>query len=148
MKRILIISVFACIVHLGHAQNSTSKDSTFILTRTKFLKSLEQKKLSDLMTIVDDSVTMIFPDGDIMKGKNRFLEFNEAWFKKDWKINTEVLSTDIRNDLGYSLVRYRYLRYKPDKTEGSLSYIYLLLIFKKRDQNWFLVHNQHTKILL
>lgn len=148
MKQIFYISIFACILNFAHAQKQPQPDSAFAYTRTKFLRSLEQKNLKELMTVVDDSITMIFPDGEIMKGKDPFHEFNAAWFRKDWKITTEILHTDIRSELAYSLVRYRYLRFKADKSEGPLSYIYLLLIFGKRENKWLLLHNQHTKILL
>ena len=103
--------------------------------------------MTALMASVDDSLSTIFPDGEIMYSKEKYRIFNEAWFKKDWKITTQVVSTDVKNNLAYSIVKYKYTKFNPDKSARSASNIYLLLIFKKRNDQWVLVHNQHTKIL-
>ena len=147
MNKFLFIPVFLFLVHLSKAQNSVKKDTTFAVIQQGFLKGLEQKNMTALMASVDDSLSTIFPDGEIMYSKEKYRIFNEAWFKKDWKITTEVVSTDVKNNLAYSIVKYKYTKFNPDKSARSASNIYLLLIFEKRNDQWVLVHNQHTKIL-
>ena len=148
MKKVSSILLLLFMSLSARAQNSSDSLSTFLGARNLFLSSLEEKKLSDLAISVDDSVTMIFPDGEIMKGKTKFMQFNEAWFKKKWDIHTEIISTIIQNNIGYSLVRYEYQRYKADGSKGILSRIYLAVILKKLANKWYVVHNQHTKILI
>lgn len=139
--------LFTFFVQFGKAQNIVKKDTAFYTIQKRFLNALEQKNISVLMESVDDTLTTIFPDGEIMYSKEKFRTFNEAWFKKDWKITTEIVNTDLKNDFAYSIIKYKYVKFNPDKSERSASHIYLLLIFKKRNEQWILVHNQHTKIL-
>lgn len=148
MKNLFIISTLLCVSISVNAQNSIDQQDTFQKVRDLFLSGLENKKISDLNTVVGDSVIMIFPDGELMKGKKRFMEFNEAWFKKKWDIKTEIVSTDLQDNIGYSLIRYKYQRYKIDGTSGQLSDIYLVVILKKVADKWFVIHNQHTKKLI
>ena len=146
MKKILFISLLAFLARLGNAQDSIENDSLFIKTRDKFLLGIKQKYLPALDETVDDSITMIFPDGEIMYTKEKFLDFNEAWFKKKWEIISEVISTTVESNIAYALVRYHYYRVNPDGTDKPVSNIYQLLIFKKRKNKWTLLHNQHTRI--
>ena len=148
MIKSLFIPFFLFIVHCSEAQNSIiKKDTAFTVAQKQFLNGLEQKNITALMAVVDDSLTTIFPDGEIMHSKEKYRSFNEAWFKKDWKITTEIVGTDEKSDLAYSVIKYKYIKFNPDKSEKPASHIYLLLIFKKRNNEWVLVHNQHTKIL-
>lgn len=147
MKKALILFLFLVSFSRVFAKHSTDKDSSFSAARDHFLQSLENKDLSGLMEAVDDSVTMIFPDGDLMRSKISYLKFNQAWFKKNWKITAKVLVTQENGITGYSLIKYKYIRYDTNGSVKSESNIYLILIFQRKQQ-WLLVHNQHTKVLV
>lgn len=148
MNKLLFILVFSLFIASGKAQSLVKNEPSFVASQQRFLDGLEQKNIGILMESVDDTLTTIFPDGEIMHTKEKFRAFNEAWFKKDWKITTEAVNNEEKNDLAYSLIKYKYVRFNPDKSEKSASHIFLLLIYKKVNNQWILVHNQHTKILL
>ncbi|WP_221391741.1 hypothetical protein [Dyadobacter sp. NIV53] len=85
MKKVLFISLFIFSAWVCEAQNQIEKDTVFTKARDRFLLGIRQKYLPALDETVADSITMIFPDGEIMYSKEKFLEFNEAWFKKSGK---------------------------------------------------------------
>jgi ketosteroid isomerase-like protein len=145
MQKLLLSFIFGMMLFPAQGQTTTLKKD-FKTTIVSHVHALEEKNLADLAATVDDSVTLIFPDGVMYKTMEKYLQFHNAWFKKGWELSPEILHTDEGPNLAYALVKYKYSRYNPDKSEKSISNTYLLLIFKKRKDLWLLVHEQNTKI--
>lgn len=130
----------------GFAQKKNSAD--FRSTLDYHLKSISGRDLKGIDATVADSVTLIFPDGDLLKTKKNFLEFHINWFKDmNWEMSTQVLQSKEELQLAYALVKYQLTGYTEDHKIKSKSTTYLLLIFEKQKEGWKLIHDQNTKVM-
>lgn len=115
----------------------------------KHLDAIVNRDINGIAATVDDNVLLIFPDGDTISTKEKFIAFHKDWFKDSlWKMTTSIQKTVKTESLCYALVKYQITKYKPDATIASQSNTFLLLIFKKEKQNWLLIHDQNTKLSL
>jgi ketosteroid isomerase-like protein len=145
LNTLSLIILFAAFSNKALSQ----KQSSFRLALNKHLNAISTKNLTDISATVDDSIILIFPDGEVLKSKNKFVEMHQNWFKDSlWKMTTEVLNTIEDKSLAYANVKYKYSKFKPDGTALSVSNTYLLLIFKKEKNSWKVIHDQNTKITI
>lgn len=120
--------------------------SEFEKTLRKHLAAIEEKNITDISATVSDSVTLIFPDGSMLKSKEKFMEFHKKWFgDPSWKMAIQVVSAENSDSLGYALIKYRYEKSKENEIQ-SVHHTYLLLIFKKIKGKWLLWHDQNTQM--
>ena len=127
------------------AQKQNTTD--FTTTLHTHLKSITDKDLKGIESTVADSVTLIFPNGEVLKSKKKFVDFHFDWFKDpNWEMVTEVLQTKESSSLAYALVKYQLTSYTDQHQLKSKSTTYLLLIFEKQKTDWKLIHDQNTKI--
>jgi ketosteroid isomerase-like protein len=107
------------------------------------LKTIRNRDVEGLLSTVHDSVTLIFPDGNKLVSKKKFEAFHREWFAdENWKMNTTILNTVEAPTISYAFVRYAY----QDNESGPHRENYLLLIFKKVQGHWLLLHDQNTRL--
>ncbi len=96
-------------------------------------------------TIVpDDRLTVILPNGSLIKGYDNIIKFHENWFKDmDWSINFSVINKLIGSDLSSALIEVKYNDVNEEKEAYHLEF-YLNLIFSKENSNWLLIYDQNT----
>lgn len=127
------------------AQQKNGADFKLILDR--HLKSISGKDLRGMEETVSDSVVLIFPDGELLKSKKKFMEFHINWFKDpNWEMKTQVIQLREDARLAYAFVQYQLTNYTEAHQIKSKSNTYLLLIFEKQKEGWKLIHDQNTKI--
>lgn len=129
------------------AQQKVTAD--FKTTLSNHLKSISDKDLKGIEATVSDSVTLIFPDGEVLKSKKKFVEFHINWFKDlNWEMKTRILQLREEPQLAYALVEYQLTNYTDAHQIKSRSTTLLLLIFEKQNEVWKLIHDQNTKITM
>jgi ketosteroid isomerase-like protein len=117
------------------------------ITLEKHLNAVSTKNIDVIEATVADSVTLIYPDGEVLKSKQKFVDFHKDWFKDTaWKMTTEILKAGEGGTLSYGLIKYQYTKLNSDGSVKSQSDAYLLLIFEKQKNGWKLVHDQNTRI--
>lgn len=146
MKRVSLLAF--TMVLFGMAAFGQKK-TDFRATLEKHLGAVAAKNIDIIAATVADSVTLIFPGGEVLQSKQKFVDFHKEWFKDTaWKMTTEILKTTEGGTLSYGLVKYQYTNLNSDGTVKSQSNAYLLLIFEKQKDGWKLIHDQNTKITL
>jgi ketosteroid isomerase-like protein len=127
-----------------YAQNW--KELDFKTTLEKHVNSISTKNIDVINATVADSVLLIFPDGEILKSKQKFVALHLDWFKDpNWKMTTEILQIKEDKTLAHGLVKYQLTNYNTDGSTKSIANTYLLLIFEKQKEGWKLIHDQNTK---
>jgi len=145
IKLLLIFVVILFSVVNAAAQLTEYPD--FKICLEKHLRAIERRFLDGIRATVSDSVTLIFPNGEVLKSKQSFMDFHKEWFADPtWDISFNVLSVVETDELAYAFVKYRSERQNADGAPKSHSQAYLLLIFEKEDDVWKLVHDQNTSI--
>ncbi len=92
----------------------------------------------------DDRLTVILPNGSLIKGYDRIIKFHENWFKDmDWSIDFSVINELIGSDLSSVLIEVRYNDINEEKEPYQLEH-YLNLIFIKENSDWSLIYDQNT----
>jgi len=128
-------------------KNDLRKDSFFEQDLTTHLNAVQNRDYDALEPTVAEDVLMIGPDGSTLKSKTEFMKFHEDWFKlSNWKWQGKVLKTSTSDSLSHALVQYRYTESDSLGKEIYRSDAYLLLIFRKAENGWQLVHDQNTRI--
>lgn len=136
-----------CMVTTLCASAQASDRNAFKAVLAKHLHAITERNLPNIAATVADSVTLIFPDGEVLKSRQKFIAFHEEWFKDTtWKMTTEVVRVTESKTLAYALVKYRYEKQNENGTAPSSSETYLLLIFEKQTGGWKLLHDQNTRI--
>ncbi len=139
----LLVGALAC---CSSAPASASSD--FDATLRTHLQAIEQRDLEGLLATVAEQPepTLIFPNGQLLRGKQAFRDVHVAWFADDqWRIEFSEVSRSVGNDLASVLLRYE-LRDEPEPGQGNPRSTYLALVFRKVDGQWLLVHDQNTRI--
>jgi ketosteroid isomerase-like protein len=125
------------------------KKTDFRATLEKHLGAVAAKNIDVIAATVADSVTLIFPDGEVLQSKQKFIDFHKDWFKDTaWKMTTEILKATEGGALSYGLIKYQYTKLNGDGSIKTQSNAYLMLIFEKQKDGWKLIHDQNTKITL
>lgn len=136
-------------ISIGYCQSAAQGhgENNFKTILSKHLKAISERNLDDIISTIADSVTLIFPDGEMLTSKQSFIDFHKEWFKDPtWKMTTTTLSTSEGKELSYGLVKYRFTKGSADGATQSQSDTYLLLVFKRQKNGWKLIHDQNTRI--
>ena len=145
--KLLLAGIIIASCEIAFAQPNAGLD--FKSTLQKHLNAITNRNLNGIAATVSDSVTLIFPDGELLQSKEKFVAFHKNWFDdKLWKMTILSVSTKESSTLSHALVKYHYIETNNDKTIKSESHTYLLLIFSKEKSGWRLLHDQNTKITL
>ncbi|WP_392486567.1 YybH family protein [Haloimpatiens sp. FM7315] len=109
------------------------------------LSSMKNKDLAAFMSTVRlDDVTLIMPNGTLIRDKVEFVELHKDWFMdEDWALDYEILKTEESAEMAYVLTA---VNYKDCDEKGNPVYMnyYLNLIFRKCGEDWLLIHDQNA----
>lgn len=93
-------------------------------------------------TLADD-VRVIFPNGEVLDGKQAVVAFHRDWFAdRDWTFEPEVIGESVGETRATALVRYTY---REDAT-AEPHRTWLALAFRLEKGGWRLYHDQNTAI--
>jgi ketosteroid isomerase-like protein len=109
--------------------------------------AVEKRDMKELACTVSDSVTLILPDGAVVRSKQEFLKLHQTWFKDpSWRMEMHAQQTVETSQLGYACIKYRYVVSDSAGRPVSDRNAYLVLIFRKGQDGWKLIHDQNTRI--
>lgn len=135
-----------CLI-LSCEKNTQSIREDYNATLKIHLEAIQNRDLNAILETVHDSVTLIFPDGQLLKSKEKFADFHRDWFAdKKWSMNPVVLKTNQSDSLSYSLIRYQYNDLDSLGNAINPRSTYLMLTFKLESNGWKLIHDQNTRI--
>jgi ketosteroid isomerase-like protein len=144
MNNSLLKAFIVFLVLSTHADEARCQQLSFSETVSKHIDAIQNRKLSELLSTVDDRVILILPDGSLMKSKKEYEQLHIDWFAdKGWKMEMTIMEKEENNELGHVLVKYKYTE---EGNPPAVRYTYLSMIFKKKSGNWLLVHDQNTRI--
>lgn len=147
MKKIIYIFLMVGIWTNSYSQKNSKL--TFVKTLENHLNSIRNRDLNGLEITIADDVTLLFPDGEILKTKEKFVAFHKDWFQNTlWEMQHEVINVKESKNLSFALVKYQYKKLNEDGTVLATTNSYLLLIFEKQKNEWKLIHDQNTKIII
>lgn len=110
------------------------------------LHAITTRNLALLLdTIADDEhLTMILPNGTLIRGRGEAEVFHTAWFEDDeWQFSAEVLRIVESGGLALALLEVDYHDRDPHGHPYHKRY-YLSLVFALYDDQWLLIHDQNT----
>lgn len=139
----VFLTIFFCFINA-----TVSAKDKFNITLQKHLDAIQNRDFKSFeKTITGDSViTLILPNGKLMKSRAEYIEFMKEWFNETtWKMNYKIISKECSAGMGYALLLVNYDDISDDKKPYHIDY-YLLLIFKEVNEEWYLVHDQNTGI--
>ena len=92
----------------------------------------------------DDKLTIILPNGSIMRGVNEIVDFHRNWFTdNDWALDLEPVHSWHSESTGCAIFKVIYNDVDATGTPYQLFYL-LSLVFINQDGQWLLVHDQNT----
>lgn len=108
------------------------------------LDTVRNRDLAGFKETIDDSVTVILPNGDLLSGREEVESFHADWFDDpDWKMTTKIVSSQSDEDTGIQIHEVTYDDLDGEGEPYSMSYV-LSLSFRRKDGRWLLVHDQNT----
>jgi ketosteroid isomerase-like protein len=109
------------------------------------LKAVKDRDLDQFITTINnEDVTLILPNGVLISGRTKFIEFHKDWFSdKDWAMDYEILKIDSGKEISLALLKVDYKDIDSKGNEYTLNY-YLTLLFKMSEDKWGLIYDQNT----
>lgn len=93
-----------------------------------------------------DRLVFILWAGEYSEDPAEYREALEGWFRKGgWTFEYEIVAVEKTAEMGSALLRVSYDEEDRDGEPYHLDH-FLLLIFKKQGDGWYLVHDQNTAI--
>lgn len=124
-------------------ENAEATQASFDAQLQRHLEAVQGRDLETLAATLADEVTVIFPNGDRVEGKQAVLEFHRDWFAdQQWVWEPEVVERRSGNGIATALVRYAYR----DTPDSEPRYRWLALQFEDSGAGWLLYHDQNTPI--
>ncbi len=122
------------------------EDAEFQHTLQRHLQAIADRDLDTLLDTVSDQVDLIFPNGQLLRGKQAYRDFHVEWFGDDqWRLEPQVVRSTESAEMATVLLRYE-LRDVPEPGQGNPREAFLVLVFQLIDDRWQLVHDQNTRI--
>lgn len=111
----------------------------------KHLKSLVTKDFKSFIeTVSKDNITLIMPNGTLITKYKDFSNLHEEWFSdEEWSMSYEIINTIEKSDICSALLSVDYKDVN-EKNEPITLLYFLNLIFEKKGDSWFLIHDQNT----
>ncbi|MBN6050673.1 SgcJ/EcaC family oxidoreductase, partial [Nonomuraea sp. RK-328] len=108
------------------------------------LAAIEARDLEGYLATVHQDISLILPNGTLLRGKEAVAEFHTAWFANtDWSTRTETVRAETAGDAAFALLSVVYDDLDPEGKPYRKPY-YLTLYFTRTDGRWLLVHDQNT----
>jgi uncharacterized protein (TIGR02246 family) len=117
-------------------------------TLATHLQSVQDRDLQAMAPTVDERVTLIFPSGTVLRGKDAFLGFHEEWFADPtWRQDATVTDVNVWGcSTAWALIRYQMVQLNPDGTETKGTPSYFALSWTRERGRWQVVADQNTAI--
>lgn len=119
----------------------------FLRTLDRHLKAVAERDLDALAPTVDRSITLILPDGIVLRGKEAFLDFHREWFADPlWRQKTTVTDMNVqRGTTAWVLVECRTETLHPDGSVAAASQAMFALTWTYKHGRWVAVADQNTR---
>ncbi|MCB1606146.1 MAG: SgcJ/EcaC family oxidoreductase [Xanthomonadales bacterium] len=115
-------------------------------TLKQHLQAISERDLESLLATVGDDLNLIFPNGQLVQGKENFRNIHTEWFADtQWRMEISEVSRSVGADMATVLLKYE-LRDVPEPGQGNPRSAFLVLVFAKSDDGWRLIHDQNTRI--
>jgi len=121
---------------------------SFGRTLERHLQAIQDRDLEAMMATVSEQPgpTLIFPNGQLLTGKQAFREFHTTWFADtQWRMDITEVRRVVSANMATVLLRYTY-RDVPEVGQGNPRSSFLVLVFQQINDQWLLVHDQNTRI--
>ena len=147
MKSIILLVMSIILISSCKEKSLKGNYPDYDATLKIHLDAIQNHDLSAILSTVDDSVNLIFPNGQRMKSKTEFAAFHEDWFQNEnWSMSPKIVKTVKTDSMSYSLIQYRYHDIDSAGTRINPRDNHLLLVFKLGPYGWRLIHDQNTRI--
>lgn len=146
--RALVVAGFFAVLGAASAA-SPSVDDALRRTLDAHLAAIDARDLDALLRTVTagPQLTLILPDGRRLTTREEYRRLHVDWFKEtDWRMQFEVVQTQVHGDAGVALVKYRSQTRQPDGGYATRREAWLSLVFAKQAGEWRLVFDQNTVI--
>lgn len=144
MKSFLVFWVLSCAVGLIAGD---TVDPSLKMALEKHLSALRSKDLKSFSeTLSPDKLTLVLPNGKLIKTPREFVEMHREWFgEAGWSMTHKVHSISQNGNMGFALVKSEY---REEERDGKpyLNTMYVSRIFEKVNGKWLLVYDQATAI--
>jgi hypothetical protein len=109
------------------------------------LNALAKRDLdSFLETINKEKITLILPNGMMIKNYEHFSQFHKDWFlDTDWNITYTILNITTTSEMAMVLMSVNYSDLDQAGNIYRLTY-YLNLVFEYQEGKWLLTFDQNT----
>jgi uncharacterized protein (TIGR02246 family) len=119
---------------------------TFLRTLDRHLKAVADRDLEALAPTIDRSMTLILPDGVVLRGKDAFLDFHREWFADPhWQQKATVTDVNLQRATAWVLVDYQYETLAPDGGVVATSHAVFALTWTYKHGRWVAVADQNTR---
>lgn len=110
----------------------------------RHLAAVPERDLDTYAATLAEDVTVIFPNGQEVVGREAVVDFHREWFADDqWIWEPEIIESHAASGgLANALVRYTYR----DTPDGEPRQRWLALHFRNDGDGWLLYHDQNTPI--
>ena len=144
MKFFKNVTIILCILMCG----SVLANDKFENTLKHHLNSITARNYIEFEKTItkEKEITLILPNGKLSKTRTEYLAMMKDWFgDSTWTMKYEIIKKEKTKDMGYVLLYVNYDEMSPENKLFHIDY-YLLLIFKRNNGEWYLVHDQNTGI--
>lgn len=142
-SNLIIMAAVAALLAACQAETPAPPDFDAALAR--HLDTIQNRDLEGFQETLttDETLYMIFPNGEALTTPEAAIELHKAWFADDnWLWHGEVVHKMVGTDMAFALMRYDY-RDAPGEAPRTA---WLNLVFRLEDGTWRLVHDQNTRI--
>jgi uncharacterized protein (TIGR02246 family) len=128
----------------GPLSESIAAEAAFGEDLAKHLQAIAARDLDEFDATVADEVVLVTADGDVITGREPFLERHREWFATPgWKLDVKELHRRVGADLATCVLA---LDYRPDGDGGRVVPSVLHLTFVRRGERWLMAEDQNTPV--
>ena len=150
MKTLLYVLSFSAIFAVSTSNAQSQEKCNFDCTLIKHLTSIQSRNYELLESTItpDKEMTFILPNGQYFEDPLTFKKLIKEWFADTaWTFEYKIIRKFHSNSLGYALLLIDYNEADRNGKPYHLDH-YLSLVFQKKGERWYLVHDQNTKTQL
>jgi len=144
---ILILSLTACqpeVPKLDRVQH----EKDFVELMEKHLRAVSEKDLETLALTMHPTgkMQLILPSQEITVSVDSFLSFHQEWFKDAvWTFDTEILNTQIGDQLGMAVVESVYR--EPERNgKPYFNRMIISYLLEKTDDKWYVIKDHASSV--
>jgi len=112
-------------------------------TIDQHLATIVGRDLDGFLATIHPDITIIVPNGNVMRGADAVLEFHREWFADgDWTYETERVDAITTPSTATRIVE---VTYRDAPSEPATRFV-MGLTFVREDDRWLLIHDQCTRL--